>query len=278
MSQELTIYCDESEKRGRYYSNFYGGVLVRSNDAHKVIENLNERKKELNLSGEVKFQKITENYESKYKALLDTFFQYVAQDILKVRIMFTQNYIIPNDLNAYHHEQEYFLLYYQFIKHAFGLRYANDGQSLLNVRLYLDQLPDTKEKAEQFKSYIEGLNYNSQFKKAGIQIRKDQIAEVDSREHVLLQCLDIVLGAMQFRLNDWHKEKPDGQRKRGKRTTAKEKIYKHIYSHTRNIIDPNFNIGNTTGKHYGAASLWLHSYRHWRFVPKNYSFDKSATK
>ncbi len=43
----------------------------------------------------------------------------------------------------------------------------------------------------------------------------------------------IVLGAMAFRLNNGHKEKPVGQNRRGKRTIAKEKLYKFIYSRIR---------------------------------------------
>ncbi len=31
---QYIIYCDESVKRGDYFSNFYGGALVRSNDFH----------------------------------------------------------------------------------------------------------------------------------------------------------------------------------------------------------------------------------------------------
>ena len=39
-----------------------------------------------------------------------------------------------------------------------------------------------------------------------------------------MQCLDIVLGAMAFRLNDMHKEKRPDTNRRGKRTIAKEKL------------------------------------------------------
>ena len=38
---------------------------------------------------------------------------------------------------------------------------------------------------------------------------------------------------MAFRLNDKHKIKPPGQRTRGKRTIAKERLYKHISQRIR---------------------------------------------
>nr|WP_315169369.1 hypothetical protein [uncultured Limnohabitans sp.] len=61
-----------------------------------------------------------------------------------------------------------------------------------------------------FKGFVTGLNQNSEWRRAGISIRQDQLAEIDSKEHDILQALDLVLGAMQFRLNDKHKEKPEG--------------------------------------------------------------------
>ena len=33
---EYQIFCDESVKRGKYFSNFYGGVLVNSRDLRRV--------------------------------------------------------------------------------------------------------------------------------------------------------------------------------------------------------------------------------------------------
>lgn len=32
MPKEYTIWCDESIKKGKYYSNFYGGLLIQSKD------------------------------------------------------------------------------------------------------------------------------------------------------------------------------------------------------------------------------------------------------
>ncbi|MEC5395322.1 hypothetical protein [Bergeyella sp. RCAD1439] len=84
-----------------------------------------------------------------------------------------------------------------------------------------------------------------------------------------MQCLDIVLGSMSFRLNDMHKEKLQGQSRRGKRTIAKEKLYKHINSLIREIR-PNFNIGISTGIDGDALNRFSHPYRHWLFI-SNYT-------
>ena len=89
---------------------------------------------------------------------------------------------------------------------------------------------------------------------------------MNSHDHDILQCLDIVLGAIQFRLNDKHKQKPAGARRRGKRTIAKERVYRHINLAIR-TIRPNFNIGITTGTDGNLSNRWHQPYRHWLFVP-----------
>ena len=246
MTYEYIIYCDESEKSGARYSNFYGGALVRLQDIREVIDRIDTKKYKLNLYGEVKWQKVTTPYLKKYCSLMDEFFTLVKADKVKLRVMFTHNDLQPQNLQSYHREHEYFILYYQFIKHAFGLRYSNESDNPVKIRIYFDKLPDTQEKSELFKDFVHGINRWPEFKRAKIQIRRDQLAEVTSHKHVILQCLDVVLGAMQFRLNNKHKTKTAGSKRRGKRTIAKEKLYKHINDKVREIY-PGFNIGITTG-------------------------------
>jgi hypothetical protein len=277
MSIEYVIYTDESEKKGKFYSNFYGGVLVRSPDLRPVIDRLETCKTLHNLHREVKWQRVTANYLEKYIALINAFFDEVAAGRAKVRVMFTQNKFIPTRLSLLQRRAEYHLLYYQFIKHAFGLRFAGIAGQEIQVRLNMDQLPDNREQNTQFKAYLLGLNRNPNFRAAGIRFRAEQIAEVQSHDHVLLQCLDVVLGSMAFRLNDKHKEKPPGKCHRGKRTIAKETLYKHIRAQICQLW-PNFNIGETTGMHGDWANLWMHPYRHWKFVPAEHELDPTKTK
>lgn len=277
MATEYVIYCDESDDKGQFFSSFYGGVLVRSRDLLNVIEILEEQKTTLNLHGEVKWQKITANYKDKYITLINTFFDLVETGQVKVRVMFTQNIHVAGNLSAYHHEFKYFLLYYQFIKHAFGLVHSTDLQTPVRARLILDSLPDTREKAQLFKERIVSLNRNPQFRRAGIEFTADQIAEVHSHDHVLLQLLDIVLGSIQFRLNDKHKAKEPGARTRGKRTIAKEQVYKAINERIRRVYK-NFNIGITTSDRGDVRNRWHDPYRHWRFVPTGAGVDLTRSK
>ncbi|WP_408893528.1 DUF3800 domain-containing protein [Paenibacillus taichungensis] len=275
--QQYIIYTDESEKKGRFFGNFYGGVLVRSQDFDHIKKSLDQKKEELNIKGEVKWQKVTENYLQKYLELMSLFFDYVAEDKIKVRIMFTHNIKQAIGLTKEQREQEYFLLYYQFFKHIFGFQHSIPTHTMPNpTSLYVlfDQLPDTKEKNERFKNYIYRLQEQDEFKAANLIFQSmNDIGEATSHEHILLQCLDVTLGAMEFRLNEKHKDKPEGQRTRGKRTRAKEKLYKYINSRIRDIY-PGFNIGSTTGIEI-ISDRWNHPYRHWCFQPKNNQLNKN---
>lgn len=274
---EYVIYTDESDKTGKYFGNFYGGVLVRSTDQIDVLKEIADAKADLLLRDEVKWTKVTANYLDKYVNLMDCFFDLVACDKLKVRVMFTKNSNIPLNLTPEQRRETYHRLYYQFLKHAFGLRYsgAEPGEQI-GLRINLDQLPSNREQSRQFKSFVLRLNENRHFDAAGIVLREDQIAEVSSHDHDLLQCLDIVLGAIAFRLNDKHKEKPAGQNRRGKKTIAKEALYRHINSRIREIY-PHFNIGISTGRK-AQSSLWTDPYRHWLFIPKERRIDPDKHK
>lgn len=278
MGIEYIIYADESEDKGQYYSNFFGGALIQSQHEIYIISALEEAKAEQNLFKEIKWSKVTEQYLDKYIAVMDTFFDLIQGRYIKVRIMFTQNAYQPTKLEKYHYENAYFLLYYQFIKHGFGLRHCNpDGKVPIRLRILLDNIPDKNENKRAFKNHLLALNNEERFRSNRIQINYDGIGEIDSKDHVILQCLDVVLGAMQFRLNDKHKEKLPGKRRRGKRTIAKEKLYKHIRSRICEWY-PNFNIGVSTSDRGDWHNRWLHPYSHWRFVSADSELDRTMGK
>ncbi len=92
----------------------------------------------------------------------------------------------------------------------------------VHLRLHFDNLPDTISKVQQFKEYIKGLERLKPFQDAKIKIRKEDIVEIDSKQHLPLQFLDVILGAMQFRLNNMHKLKPDGKKRRGNELLQKK--------------------------------------------------------
>ncbi len=279
MDKEYILYCDESAKTGRYFSNFYGGVMIGSSQYMRIVSFLENEKKKLNLQGEVKWSKVTENYLEKYKTLMHSFFSEIKMSNLRVRIMYRQNAYAPDDLTLEDLKNEFFKLYYQFIKHAFGLEHAN-LQLPVKLRIYFDDFPENQEAASRFKGFLlHGLNKNKNIRRSNILLSEEDVAEVNSHEHVLLQCLDIVLGAMHFRLNNKHLEKVPGSNTLAKRTVAKEKLYKAILEEIKSIKPDMdwFNIGVTTPIS-NFEERWTEAYLHWSFKPKSYTFRRDLTK
>lgn len=274
MSREYVIYTDESSKTGRCFANFYGGALIRSDDLEYVKEHLRAQAARLGLGAEVKWQKVSEGYLDRYLAMMDTFFDLVSCDLVKIRIMLTQTRYVPV-LTPYHREHQYHLLYYQFLKYAFGLRYSNPDADEVTLRLYMDRLPDSREKNSLFKQHLQGLQRCAEFQSAWITVPQDQIAEINSHDHLPLQCLDVVLGAMQFRLNEPRRDDPENPVAPGKKTVAKATLHEHICARIRQI-HPEFVIGATTRRTGGDGDRWRHPYRHWLFIPRMARIDEGA--
>lgn len=122
----------------------------------------------------------------------------------------------------------------------------------------------TAAQVQAFKGFIVSLGGRSEFRVKKIRFAAEDVTEVISHEHDVLQCLDVVLGAMNFRLNRKDLEKPAGAKRRSAKTLAKEKIYKRINERIRQTY-PHFNIGMTTGTHGDLTNRWNHRYRHWNF-------------
>lgn len=264
---EYILYCDESVSSDRKYGDFFGGCIVSAKDFQLVKTSLEQCKAINNLTSEIKWTKVTEQYLEKYIQVIRLFFSFAYSGKVKVRIMFRK---MENQYIGISKNEKYFKLYYQFIKNAFGFRFIHG--SPFNLRIYLDQLPAKKEDCAKFKMYLAQMPNIADFKDSALRILPEQIAEIRSHDHVLLQCVDMIMGAMQFRLNVHHKDKPDGERFRGKKTIAKEKLYKVIYEEICKI-HPNFNIGNSTGNEFRKNPKWECPYRHWLFTPYSHQED-----
>jgi len=270
------IFCDESVKQDRYYSNFYGGSMIGRADHAEVNKQLLEVKAGLGMEdSELKWSNINTFRVNAYCQMMSAFFEEVKLGRIKVRVMFTDNRNIATGITAEQRKLEYHLLYYQFIKHAFGFMVLESDYEI-DLELYFDSLPDNHAKNKRFKDFIYGLQFLPELAAANLRIEKKSIYEVDSKKHIILQCTDVILGAMAFRLNDHHEAMPKGAKRRAKRTIAKHKVYKHINSLIREIR-PNFNIGISTGSEE-LIERFTGAYRHWLFTPSEYEYKRGSKK
>lgn len=254
---------------------FTVGALINLSDINYIENTLNNKKAELNLNGEIKWTKVTDNYLDKYIEIINLFFELIKMDKIKVRIMFAQNAFVADGLTKKQTDNEYNILYYFFLKDAFGLRYSNATpfKTKVNFSYYLDDLPCSKEQKRGLKNSLFRFNY--ELKQDNIEIT--EIVEIDSKNHVIQQCMDIILGSMNFKLNDFDKIKGEPTGKRSKRTIAKEKMYKVINKNIRELRK-GFNVGITTSTDNDITNFWKHQYRHWNFISKYSHFDKTLTK
>lgn len=271
----IYIWLDESDRHGEFYSNFYGGLLVHSRYYREVLERMRSIVEEIGIRDEIKWQKVNEYHYEKYIRLVDLLFDLAKEGKLKIRIFFRHNQYCPTRLTSEERKSDYPMLYYQFIKYAFGLPYAGVGE-LDALTLYLDEIPLRQAEREDFISHIRGLAKDHILKKMGLKIAVDGIIEVNSKQHLPLQFMDVILGAICFKLNGKDKLKAEGENKVGKRTIMKLKLYKHINMRIRDIY-PNFNIGVTTPIRVNSDS-WTQVYRHWSFIPKYHTRDTARTK
>lgn len=258
---EYIIYCDESSSQGDKYTDFYGGCIVDGRYINQIISAIENKKQELHLFDEIKWVRVTENYLCKYIEIINLFFSFVKDGKIKIRIMFRKKETGNNVLN--NADDKYFKLYYQFIKHAFGLKCIPEDKPA-NVRIYLDKLPDRIDKCNQFKEFLYRMPDIRFFANSGLRIRKEDIVEIDSRKHVIHQCVDIVLGSMFFKLNGLNRIVPVGKYRRGKRTVAKEKLYTCIRNNIEALL-PKFNVGVSTGGRSYSNPHWESPYEHWLF-------------
>lgn len=263
---EYYLYCDESTASGIKYTDFFGGCIISAKNKDIIEKELNDKKADLHFGGEIKWTKVTEAYCDKYCDIMRLFFEHIRAGEIKVRIMFRKASNVKPSTEIPAKDERYFKLYYEFLKHAFGFSTDQEYTGKYYVHFLLDELPDQSSSADAFKNYLCGLPRVLAGGNTGLQIRKRDIGEVKSHDHVILQCIDIILGAIQFRLNNLHKEKPAGARVRGKRTRAKEKVYNCILNEIREIHS-NFNIGVSTGAHGLAHPHWDSPYEHWEFKP-----------
>jgi hypothetical protein len=71
------LYCDESVKKGNYYSNFYGGALINSVDYNLINDVLSKKKDVILKTKELKWQKISKLNFKEYIDAVDTFLDFV---------------------------------------------------------------------------------------------------------------------------------------------------------------------------------------------------------
>lgn len=160
----IYIWLDESDRHGEFYSNFYGGILVLSRHYQEVMERMRSVIADAGINDEIKWQKVNEYHYDKYLRVVDELFDLAQEDKIKIRIFFRHNQYIASRLTDEEKKADYQMLYYQFIKYAFGLPYAEDGD-LDSMTLFIDEIPLRQNERNEFISHIREIAHDSVLKK-----------------------------------------------------------------------------------------------------------------
>jgi hypothetical protein len=184
------IFCDESIKRGKYFSDFYGGLIIEKQQFESVKNAIQSKVNELGLEdSELKWSNVNTFRLNDYKEIMDTFFAFVNSDVIKVRIMFTDNRFIALNLEQQHNNNRYHLLYYQFIKHAFGLRHFISDYPV-DLEFFFDDIPDNAVANSKFKDFIYGLQYLPDLSEANLIIERINLRSgfCEAHSHAVFRC------------------------------------------------------------------------------------------
>lgn len=135
------------------------------------------------------------------------------------------------------------------------------------IELFPDNLPHAHEKKQEFARFLQWCHNGKRFAHQS-PFRVVEVGDVESRNHVILQCVDLIIGAVGYKLNKEYKAAP--RSRRSKTAHAKIPLYERI-RHSLGRIDMNergtraFSIGVSTGQELDRADRWRHKFRQWDF-------------
>lgn len=260
------IVCDESTKKGNNYSFFFGGAMIQEKYYNDINDKLRTFRDSLGLK-EIKRSNIDETNAERYIKVLDYFFEFVYENKINVRVMFSDNEYL-NKRAFSRNDITFNKFYYFFIRYAFNLFYLPTN---IKLRIIFDELPDKKSVNDNFKNHL--INHLSAetvpHQLSTVKINNESIHEVDSKKHLILQCCDVIMGLIDFFLNEYiSKNYLDSKRSRG-RAIVLERLLTHIYR-----SDPNFNLLITTPYLLGTKGCLI-KYAHYLYKPKSRKLKKS---
>lgn len=80
--KEYVLFCDESDRRGPFYSNFYGGARVPASQLRTVELALLDQRQRLGLTSEIKWEKVGPRIVERYEKFIAAFFDQIAARVL----------------------------------------------------------------------------------------------------------------------------------------------------------------------------------------------------
>lgn len=264
-----TLYADEAwthDPEHRFW-RFYGGALVRSSERARVENELLALKAERGLHGEIKWSYTNPARAERFGAIAHRFLDFVEAGDVKLRYMWLdQRRQDANALSEWNREYGFYVLYYYFIVFGFGLPW-HDERDTVGVEFFPDTLPDEPDKREEFREFLLRCHSIRRFENSS-PFRITNVAAVNSSKHILLQCVDLVIGAVGYKLNKQFQAKTG--RRRSRCSVVKIELYERIRDCLSRIDmgergTAKFSVGVNTATDGDKANRWRYKFRQWDF-------------
>lgn len=264
-----TLYADEAwthDPEHRFW-RFYGGALLRSAERPRIENELLAVKAARGLDGEIKWSLTTPARVERFGVVVDRFLDFVESGDVKLRYMWLdQLRQDPNALTTWHREYGYYILYYFFVVFGFGLPW-HDERDTVSIEFFPDILPFEPQKRQEFRAFLLRCHNSHRFRQRA-PFRITTVAAVDSAKHIILQCVDVIIGAVGYKLNKQYLAKPG--RRRSVSSVAKIELWQRVRDRL-GLIDMgergtrSFAVGVNTGTGTEAQNRWRHKFRQWDF-------------
>lgn len=256
------------------YWNFFGGLFGTEEELGRLETELKAIKIKRPDVHEVKWGRLKPPTLGLYKELVDCCATHIERHSVRYRQMFADRAYVP----TYPRSGEartaldvQFRLWYQFIKHAFGLRYLPQGPHEILVRIDEHSSQVHQDALASF-----GEDMAKTFDRRDLAL---QFAFVKSSKSLPLQVCDVLMGAAGSYGNKQHDRREPGQKGMTHRQKLRLDLCEHIHECLRGINNRTrgtqaFNWHETTGFDGDRENMLKHCLRIWKFRPKHCKIDK----
>lgn len=261
----------------RYWC-FFGGIFGPESDCDRLETALRAVVVREGLNGEVKWSSVTGRNIVAYKLLVDEFFRHISAHGLTYRQVFLdRSYVHVPDPGApvLSPLDIQFKIYYQFLKHHFGLRYlpASDPTREHHVTIRLDG-HSSWHHTDNLSAFVERLG--GHFNEPRLSTK---VHFVNSERFMRLQICDLLMAAAGSYGNRMHERRECGRRGMTRKQACRLEMAKYIYNHFRALDAAErgtraFNWFESTGKDGDRENTLKHKLRIWKFIPNGFRRDE----
>ena len=277
---QYQIFADEAWTQGGHplhrYWCFLGGVFGETQRLDRFDSALRSITALHGIKGEVKWGKLRANNIACFKDLVDCLIQNLDAGNLKYRQTFLDRryvWVPSRGQTPLSPLEVQFRIYYQFLKHAFGLRYLpNSTGGPIDIQINLD---DHSSQSEKQRLMTFAQNLPAQLRRSDFSV---SVSFLNSNRNTLLQISDLVMGAAGSHGNKMQQKRKSGQRGMTSKQKLRQDLCSHIYNGFRTLDAKHrgtkaFNWFETTGHNGSQANRYHHALRIWKFVPASHIVD-----